>query len=66
MSDPVVGVIVESANLPGLAGPDIGVVNLRNGLLIEIGDEGLNVYSSEGAYVEGEAPKQRLVFEEGK
>lgn len=33
-------------NRGGLTGPDYALVVLRNGVVLEVGDEGLNVYAS--------------------
>lgn len=57
------GVIVRCENTPGGTGPDYAVIELRNGKVIELSDDGLNVYPDTQAFQNGKLAPQGLVFQ---
>lgn len=56
-------IILSSIEVRGGMGPDYLVATLRNGLAVEISDEGINVYAS-AADALGGKPIQSLTFPE--
>ncbi len=55
-------VIVQANCHRGCSGPDFAIVKLRNGVLLEIGDEGINAYQTREAFLGGQAVPLGLTF----
>lgn len=57
-------IILSSIEVRGGMGPDYWVATLRNGLAVEISDEGINVYATAADALGGKEPINSLVFPE--
>lgn len=55
-------VVEGTENMPGGCGPDFALIYLRGGRVLEVGDEGINVYRSFAHFVSGELSAQSLTF----
>lgn len=55
-------VVLTLENEHGGMAPDVAIVRLRNGHVLVIGDEGIEVWASEKAFVDGENPDDGMVF----
>ena len=56
-------VVEGTENMPGGCGPDFALIYLRGGRVLEVGDEGINVYRSFAHFVSGELSAQGLTFQ---
>lgn len=55
--------IIGLENLPGIMGPDTAIIRLRTGHVLQIGDEGINVFNSADRLETTGIPDQCLCFE---